>query len=711
MNIHQNASPVSATTQSDARAPDARFDPVEILHTLWRRKRFILGVGAVCMCLGGVYGFRIAEPHYAATTTLILQPGQQQMPDLNAVMANVSTEISSMNTELHVIRSRGLVEQLVDRLQLTQDPEFNPELRTRSLLSAASLKDVLRSVLAGQQSTASPAPNVMRDQVVRNVQSSISAQLQRNSYLFTISITSLDKQKAALMANTLAELYLEDQVRAKFAAVEDAVLWLSQRVSTLETELRKREDAVAEMRGRATAASPQALKLANTQLKDTRRRLANMQDAAVSGRARLDKLMAAKDAGNLPVMADLSQDKTLSRLLASSDSSKAFQERFKQVETRLQTNQDRLTLQYDALLRAEKEQAAMVEQQAADLAQLQQLDREAQATRVLYETFLTRLKETSVQRGLQQADSRILSEAVQGVYVAPRKSLILILSLMAGMLGAGGAVLGRQFLHSGYRNAADLERDTGVPVLGQVPIIPIKDRSQLLGFLSGQPTSAATEAIRNLRTSILMSNLDNPPQIILSTSSVPGEGKTTQSIALVHNLSGLNKRVLLIEGDIRRRTFARYFDADHTYGIVSVLSGTTTLPEAVFHDPSLKADVLAGELSHANAADVFASAKFEELLQQARIAYDYIVIDTPPVLVVPDARVIARHADAVLYSVAWDNTKRSQIAEGMRQFDMVNIPITGMVLAQIEPEGMARYGYAGNYGAYSTFGDGYYGAR
>jgi Mrp family chromosome partitioning ATPase len=140
---------------------------------------------------------------------------------------------------------------------------------------------------------------------------------------------------------------------------------------------------------------------------------------------------------------------------------------------------------------------------------------------------------------------------------------------------------------------------------------------------------------------------------------------------------------------------------------LTALSGETPLEDVVFHDEKLGADVLMGEKTHVNAADVFSSDKFHSFLNEARKAYDFIVIDTPPVLVVPDARVIGQSVDAILYSVHWDSTSKAQVAEGLRQFANVNLRVTGLVLAQIDPKRMKRYGYGyGRYGAYSQYGYG-----
>ena len=340
---------------------------------------------------------------------------------------------------------------------------------------------------------------------------------------------------------------------------------------------------------------------------------------------------------------------------------------------------------------------------------LQQLQREAEATRLLYEYFLGRLKETSAQEGIQRADSRILSKAVVPETAAtPRKLLILVVSMLLGA-GLGSLfVLLREARSNTFRTARDLEIFTGETVLGQIPLIPASVRKKVVEYLADKPTSAAAEAIRNLRTSILLSDVDNPPKVIVSTSSLPGEGKTTNSLALAQNLIGMGNKVLLIEGDIRRRTFNEYFKNIPSKGMVSVLSGDTELDAAIFREPGFDCDLLVGEKTATNAADLFSSEKFRLMLQELRTRYDIIVIDTPPVLIVPDARIIAKQADAVLFTVKWDATTAPQVEEALRLFRDANQKVTGLVLSQISPKGMKRYGYGGEYGAYARYGAKYY---
>ena len=155
----------------------------------------------------------------------------------------------------------------------------------------------------------------------------------------------------------------------------------------------------------------------------------------------------------------------------------------------------------------------------------------------------------------------------------------------------------------------------------------------------------------------------------------------------------MHKRVLLIEGDLRRRIFEKYFEGvgEHA-GLLQVLTSDIPLAEAVQQVPFFDADVLRASETDVNAADVFSSKRFSELLHEARENYDVVIIDTPPVLVVPDARTIAQQADAMVFSVKWDATSKDQILEALRMFTSVNARPSGLVLNQINRRRMKGYG-------------------
>lgn len=699
---------VAAEPESD------EIDLFGLFRTIWRGK-WLIALCALCtMAIGGYYAFVAAVPTFQANTQMALQIRTEMVVDLESVLSGVSSDQASINTEMEVIRSRELITRMVAALDLMNDPEFNVALRPDEGFSPGDAMAFLRGFLPG----GAAVPEVASEQAIRNrvieaARDAIGTQIGRQSYVFTISATTWDPDKSALLANTLAGLYRDDQIALKVEATENAATWLSGRVSELQTELEARQRQITDLRSESALVSPEALAALNTRSVELQDRL-QAAEAELARTSAISTAMQAAPAGDNAARVLAAQDVQLEAIAVAITRGDAtaqmrFDRRFQQLLAQVEGE----TVRVAALVNDLQTEAAQInrqfQEQSESLSQLQQIERETEATRVLYETFLTRLKETTVQEGVHQADSRILSEATPGQMVAPRKSRILALAMILGLMLGAGIVLVREFLQNTFRTGDDLQKFTGYTVLGQMPRIPVKGRPETISYLMTKPTSAAAEAVRNLRTSILLSNIDNPPKVIMLTSSIPGEGKTTQSIALAQNLAGLGKKVILMEGDIRRRTFASYFpEAQNKPGLLAVLSGKTPLAEAVLNHPHMKIDVLMGEKSSINAADVFSSDTFQDLITELRGAYDYVIIDTPPVLVVPDARVIGQAVDAIIYVVNWDRTTKSQVADGIQQFESVNLRLTGLVLSQIDARGMKRYGYGDKYGAYSRYGQGYY---
>ena len=701
------------STQSEMN--DDEIDLGALLHTLWRGKLWIMLTALIGLLIGGYYAFEVAVPKYTANSVVMLESRQEPLVDLDSVMSGISGDQSAINTEVEVIRARGLMEKLVRQMDLTSDPEFNARLRPKSKFSIGNGVAMLRELLQGPPpEEPAPTEREVLDATISNVLRAVSVSNVRQSYVFRLTAITEDPVKSAAIANQLAELYILDQLAVKFEATEQATSWLTERVAELQIALEQAESAAKDFNANTDLISIEALDGLNRQIKDLRERQLSAERSVESANTQLALLKAAQNSGDRAQMAALVNDRALTRTLelldaGNTSAAATFDARFEDILNRAALDQARAANQSTTLKTSIAELEVRIDSQSNDLLELRQLRREAEASRLIYEYFLGRLKETSVQQGIQQADSRLLSSAVVPTNAsAPRKSVILALSLMLSLFAGAGAVLAREMTKTGIRTSDQLEQLTGRTVMGQIPMIPARQRKKVLRYLIEKPNSAAAEAIRNLRTSVLLSNVDNPPKVIMSTSSLPGEGKTTQSLALAQNFAGLGKKVLLVEGDIRRRVFSQYFDIKGNRGLLSVLSGKTSLEEVVVFNEELGADVLIGEASSTNAADVFSSKKFAELLNKTRETYDVIIIDTPPVLVVPDARVIGQSVDAIIYTVKWDSSTRTQVREGLRMFETVNLKVTGLVLGQIDSKGMKRYGYGGEYGAYGAYGAKYY---
>ncbi|MCA0044267.1 GumC family protein [Celeribacter litoreus] len=699
MNVPHKFPPVSS-----ASSDEDIIDLSQLLGALWRNKFWIALVTVISIVLGGVYAYGVAVPKYRATSVVLLEASGQELIDLGAVLPSLGTNSEAINTEVEVLKSRRLLERVVNRENLLEDPEFN------GTLNGPSLKTRVKSLILGDPPTYSEE-RMQALQLTSTINSLLERMVVRNvpnTYVLQITVESEGGAKSARLADAIAEEYILYQMDVKFEATRDASEWLSSRVADLKFDLEAAEARLASFSTSTNVISPQTVQALEVQLKELRDRLETTieaRDVALENATALATLQSLTPEEK----AAQSGDSRLQTMLRTDGANAAFEERFALLLQNAAQQADRLNRQVDSISISIANLEADLASQSDELIQLQQLTRETEASRLLYEYFLGRLKETSAQEGIQQPDSRILSNAVLPQNASePKRSLILAMAGILGiMIGSGGALL-LEARQDNYRKAADLEGETGLPVMGQIPLLPTTDRRSGLEYLAEKPTSAAAEAIRNLRTSVLLSGLDKTPQVIMSTSSVPSEGKTTISFSLAQNLVGLGKKVLLVEGDIRRRVFSQYLDVKNANGLMSVLSKGVPLSEAVITDRTLGADILVSEASKVNAADILSSQSFSEFLEEARSLYDFIIIDTPPVLVVPDARVVAQHVDALLFTVRWDKTSRAQVRDSLRMFETVGVTVDGLVLNQIDPKGMKRYGYGEYYGGYGAYGAKYY---
>ena len=709
--------------QQQRVAPSSRQNDEEIidlqalLSAIWRGKFWIMLAMIVGLFLGAIQAYVLATPMYRSTAVVMLNNREEQIIDRGGVISALGTNGAVLRTEVEVLQSRSLLGKVVDELNLMQDPEFNAALRPPS--TRTQIRNWLRGLVTSAPADTSAEPAALtpaqerrrRESTINRLLSSLTVENVAGSLVFEVTVETTDPEKSAEIADTLVDLYIVNQLEVKFEASEQATSWLTDRVADLQMQLEEAESEVTDFRANTSLVSSEALSGLEVQVKDTRDRIASITSNLEGSRARLEALRAAETPQE---QVDVTGDLQLQRLLPRIDEpeiAQSFETRFQQIVTRLESDIARDEAQLSTLQESLATLEAQRDRQSEDLITLQQLTREAEATRLLYEYFLGRLKETSAQQGIQQADSRVISSAViPNGAASPRKKMILAISMVLGAVVGTALVLLREARSRSFRTAEQLESITGYATVGQVPMISSRRqrRRDTVIYLKEKPSSAAAEAIRNLRTSVMLSNLDTPPKVIMVSSSLSGEGKSTVALSLALNFSTMGKKVLVIEGDIRRRVFGQYLNTEQSEGVVAVLTGTHAFDDVVVHDELLGADVLLGDNAQVNAADVFSSERFSNLLEEMRRRYDIVIVDTPPVLLVPDARVIAQHVDATIFVVRWDQTQREQVVSALREFESVGAPVSGLVLNQISPRGMRRYGYGSSYGPYANYGSKYY---
>ena len=698
---------------SNQRISDDEIDLVKLVASLWRGKWTVLAFVFFCVCVADFYVRHVAVPLYPAIAKIALKEHQPEkiLTDIEGLMSNGPITDSGINTELEVLRSRDLVGKLVDSLDLTNQPAFSPLLREPRLSSQIRTQLFTLFGVVSEKPKISRSPDEVRSIVLNSVLNSMVFSNTKNTRVINISVTTTDAALSALMANKMATLYIENQIEVKLDALASATEFLSSRTFELKHEFEELKTELANFSSKSELVNPTFLKTQEIQLRDMRSRLKENAEIVEEKTDMRTILQSFKETGNLQAIIKLSNDFRLNSAISEYRNNKlSLDELNLQVEHFMLNNEkeaEREQKQLSALKASEFLLAKQIKRQSQELIVLQQLERETEGARLLYESFFTRLLEMNVQVGLETADGRLLSRATQNGRSSPIKSQILSLSGAFGLVMGASLVLFWELRFSGYRTVNELRNNSGYNVLAAVPLIPVPNGQNIIAYLKTKPNSIVSESVRNLRTSILMSNPNQVKQVIMLTSSVPKEGKTMLTFALAQNMVGLGKRILLIEADVRRCTHSVEIDRNNTVALLDLVVGDKNLNEVNLYAEELGFDILTATRSDKNAADIFASQRFSKLLTEFREHYDYIIIDSPPVLVVPDARLIGTISDANIYIVKWNKSTRAQVDQGLDMLSSIGVNTIGLVLNQIDTRKAKTYDYTGSYG-YGEYGSEYY---
>lgn len=758
MNLYRPPEAMRVSADSDAiLAHDVDGDGLDLraqLATLWRGRWIILVCTAVALVLA-LLAISQMRPSYRASATVLFEPQKANITDIRDVLAGPNFSPDTLMNEVQILSSSGLVGRVVDTLDLARYPELNPRLASgeRSLLdrlvslldwrtyvSPETLAD-LGIISAPEPVASDPEAAARREElgVIAAVQSGLTLEPVRGSRVIEIAFEARQPVLAARVANAVAAQYIEDQLAAKLTATRRASEWLSDRVDELAERVRGAELAVERARAEVADESGQSSEVTRQQLSQISAALTAARAERARIKAQFDSVAAAledeqtdlgavtlfRDAGVIQrlrqqesdirsryaALTSFARDNPARTRLAAEleEIAASIRAEAARIVTALRNDLEVARARETSLEEEVKELEAVEEEQRRGEVALRQLEREAEASRVLYESFLGRLEETSQQESLQTANARILSPAeVPTSPVSTTKYLILAIALAVGGLLGVGLVFLLDRLNNTFRGVEQIESATGLPVLANLPAVGTNvERAAVVKQLHDRPNGLLAEAVRNLRTSILFSSVTSQPKVVLFTSATPREGKSTSALLMAMTSQQMGRSAIIVDCDLRLHSLSNLFgEADERPGLLSVLTGTATLEDAVRTDAETGLTVLTaqrGELAATtlNAADVVASEQFAGLIRRLAQSYDLVVLDTPPVLVVTDPRIIARLAESIVFVVKWDATPRGAVLEGLRELTSVNAPIAGLVLTMVDSDRVASYAYEG-YGHYRS---------
>lgn len=588
------------------------------------------------------------------------------------------------------------------------------------------------SSMGGQKATLALAAAMLQEQL--NIQQSGS------SYVITVTHSSMNRENAAMVANAVAELYVTDQLEAKRSATARAANWLSGRIGELRGQLLEAEEVIEQYRAENELVHGPEHQLNQQELSAVNAQLVNLEAERAEKQATLDLARSLQGEGkdiktlagmfDSPMIVALYQNK----LALDREESRLSQEYGPRHSKMLQLSADRVKLvgEIEAhITRGIQELATeigLIESRRGQLEgrlgeaktgagdrsragiQLRLLEREAEATRLLYTTFLKRFKELNEQHDILEANARIISTAL-----APDKPSFPKPKLMTTVGGIGSMILGILLafvvdsVDRTVRSTREAEELLGVPILGLIPTVRNPDRKKSLHqSLLDQPPGPYMEAVGAVRAGIWFSNVDMPPKVVLVTSSVPDEGKTTLSLTLGAAAARTNLYTVVVDLDLRRPSVGPAIDK-YGGGILEYIADEKTLDDIIVkHDTVRNLDFITVRGLADYPAEILASQRMAELIDALRERYDYIVLDTPPILGLADARFIANMADVAIFAVRWGKTKKETIQRGLATLRSAGVNLAGAVLTQVNIKRQKKYSttdviqYSGKYKKYYT---------
>lgn len=720
------------------------FDLMGLYRALRKRLGIILAVTVALTALVMVAVFQMT-PLYTGQSLVLLDTQKTQVVDVQAVMSGLPADSATVDSQVEILRSRSIARRVIEKLDLTADAEFNSELAPESVLVWLDPRVWLRSLLsgAGTPRTEEEKREAMMNGVIDAFLAREKISRRGLTYVIQIDFSSERPEKAAAIANAIAETYVLDQLEAKFEATRQANEWLSQRLEGLRTQVQDSERAAELYRTQnglegagGTTLNEQQLSELNAQLILARTDLAEKQ--AKYARAR--QILAS--GGSIESVVDVLQSKTISDLRAKeaelartqADLSSKYGPRHPSIiniDAQRRDIERQIGAEVRRIVAGIQNEAAIAQTRVSSLEQslsqlqnkagqnnqalikLRELEREAAANRAVYESFLSRFKETSQQGDLQTADSRVISQATIPVNPSsPRKGLIGAVTLVLSFMAGAGLALLLERLDNGLQTGGQIEQALGLPHLVSIPATPREngaDGKLLLpqDYLLAKPLSAFSEALRSLRSALSLSNVDNPPRLILFTSALPNEGKTTTAVSFARAAAMAGLRVVLIDCDLRHPSVHKAFGLPQPKaGLVELLAERLNLADVLQKDPKSDLDVLPVAAGSANPPDVLASEQMRNVLARLREAYDLVVIDTAPVLPVSDSRVLSRLVDETVFVVRWNQTPREAAASALKELRLYNASVAGALLTVVDTTRQAKYGYGDGgyyYGRYSRY--------
>lgn len=728
-----------------ARWQQPTVDLREMARILRRRWKTLAAVPLFLTVLALVY-LMMVSTLYTATSTVLVDPRRANVVDTSqTVLSNFGTDDATIESQTLLIQSVAILQRVVEKLKLTTDPEFMPK---------PGILDPIRRLFSSSGPAAGASPeDAAKARSVEILQRRMKVTRQGTTFLVDIGVSSEEPRKAAAIANAIAESYFEEQVRAKYDATRIAASWLNNQIEGLKSRVVASEQTVEDFRAANNLAVSQGVTVNDQQITDLNNKLIAARVQTAEARAKYDQVQQLTKSGNDPggINAAITSD-MITKLRTQyadiakneADLSSKYGPRHPlvaNVRAQLQDTQRLINEEIRRILDSTRHDYDVARSREASLQQsldqvqgvssssgqalvrLHELQREAEANRTLYESYLARYKETSAQESLEMPDSRVVTRASIPIRPSsPKTMLILGLALMLGL--GGGCVFAflTDYLDRRIKTLEQAESISGVPALAAIPLIGTRElaarakrgrdelsrydprtvrllppplQPPLMRYAIDEPGTFFAEAIRAVRLALQRTMRIHPIKVVLVTSALDNEGKTTLAANLALSLASLGIKTLLIDGDLRNPQLTRALCPHADAGLMDVATGQTPLEHAILLDRSSGLSILPS--TTVKNVDVITELMFSEqivdILDHLRQRYELIIIDSPPLVPLVDGRALAELADRIILALGWDQTPQEVLSHTINLLSPVYDRILGMVLTRVDLSRLRFYDY------------------
>lgn len=717
------------TSAGPAAPPVPRYRDTQPERTAAPSARAVLAVvrrriAAVLVCVIAIPALTGLALHqtvsrYTAIGTVLYQANEYRPPELQSILRTDPTSASTMASQAEVLGNLQSVELVATQLHLFDEPAFNPALRPPSRLAriAAWFREGFGY---GDPPAPDPTAEPARNAVLAAVRRALDIRPVGTSWVLEASFTDADPVLAASVVNRLIDVYVRDQLAAKFRAVSRAREWLEERAAELRIEVRKGEDKVAAYRAhqgliQGMHAGIDAERM-STQLED----LAHARNDLAIAEGKLDAARngagANAQAAVAPSVVDAQQQvdmltaqlqTLLVRLGPNHPDVRAAQRQIDSARRAVAAARARIVQAGEAEVRAARARVATLEQELGQArtqsetqgeaqVPLREMERDLDASRGQLQSVLDRLQSIRQQAAVESADARALSLAVPPAEPSfPRTGPILGASALFGLLLGALAAYLMELTDTSFASGDGVRAVLGVPCLALIPRLAKRElRWMRIGeYVAHRPMSAFAEQVRALRAGLWLGR--ERPRIVAIAAARPAEGKTTVTLALGRSAALSGERVVALDCDLRRPSFAWLMggtEADP--GLADILGGDARLEDVILKDHATDMAYVPAGRAGPETLGLFMSEAMGKLLAQLRAEFDLVLMDAPPAHAMTDTRVIAQIADATVLCVRWRVTPRAVVRNTIELLEVAGAAVVGIALTRVDARAHRRSGAA-----------------